>query len=82
MTPFFSLRPAAAAPTGALAAAQQLHFANRLDEAERAYRVLLQREPHDAVARHGLAALLASQQRYQEALPLFRQAILALPGQA
>ena len=89
MTDFFSVRPAVAgakdapanAPANALANAQQLHLANRPDEAERAYRTLLQRQPHDAVARHGLASLLAGQQRYQDALPLFRQAVLALPGQ-
>ncbi|MBC7941697.1 MAG: tetratricopeptide repeat protein [Chitinophagaceae bacterium] len=82
MTDFFSLRPAAAASTGALATAQQLHLSNRLAEAERAYRLLLQANPGDAAACHGLASLLAGQRRYEAAIPLFRRAVAALPGQA
>ena len=82
MTQLFPPKAAAAGAAGGLATAQQLHLANRPAEAERAYRTHLQRQPHDAVARHGLASLLAGQHRYQEAIPLFRQAVLALPGQA
>ncbi len=82
MTQLFPTKAAAAGATGGLATAQQLHLANCPAEAERAYRTHLQRDPHDAVARHGLASLLAGQHRYQDAVPLFRQAVLALPGQA
>ena len=82
MTHLFSIRTAAAGAPGGLDTAQQLQLANRPAEAERAYRSHLQRHPHDAGARHGLATLLAGQQRHQDAVPLFRQTVLAMPGQA
>lgn len=64
-----------------IAGARGLHEAGRLPEAERAYRDALRREPAHFLALHGLGSLLAMQKRYTEAVPHFRAAIAALPGQ-
>jgi predicted O-linked N-acetylglucosamine transferase (SPINDLY family) len=65
-----------------LAAAHTLHEAGRTAEAERAYRSVLKREPSSVPALHGLACVLALQNRYAEAVPTFRRAVASLPDNA
>ena len=59
-----------------------LHQAGRLDEAERLYRALLERQPDEVNALHLLAVLRQQQGRAGEAVPLFERALVLAPGVA
>lgn len=65
-----------------LAAAQTLHDADKLPQAERAYRNVIRREPRNFFALHGLGVLLAEQHRYPQAIASLRSAVAAAPNQA
>ncbi len=69
-------------PTGAdaLAEATALHQRGRLDEAEAAYRALLQRHPGSPDARFRLGLLLAQLDRLTEAAEMFAAALQIAPG--
>ena len=59
-----------------------LHQAGRLDQAERLYHALLERQPDEVNALHLLAVLRQQQGRAAEAVPLFERALALAPGVA
>ena len=81
-SPFRTVPPAAPASPAPrrppdLRSAQELHKADRLPEAESAYRQWLSFHPADAAALHGLGLLNHQAGRQHEALGLLRQAVRA-----
>jgi len=56
-----------------LRAAQQLAWQKRFQEAERAYRDILMRNPHSRAAAVGLGQVLLWEQRFDEAAAVYRQ---------
>ncbi len=57
------------------------HKAGRLQDAENLYRAILQAQPNQADANHNLGVLIASFNKTEAALPLFKIALEANPNQ-
>ena len=57
------------------------HQAGNLQDAERQYRAILQREPQNPDANHNLGVLAVSLNQAKLALPLFKTALEANPNQ-
>jgi predicted Zn-dependent protease len=55
------------------------HEANRLDDAERSYRSILDAQPEHPEANHNLGVLLLERQQFEASLPHFEAALAARP---
>ena len=55
------------------------HEANRLDDAERSYRSILEAQPEHPEANHNLGVLLLERQQFEASLPHFEAALAARP---
>ena len=66
--------------TSKLEKAMQAQQANHLDEARDLYQQVLDSEPHNPDACHGMGLLCAQQKQFQKALPWFEQAVQHAPN--
>ena len=65
-----------------LQAGVQAHVAGNFQEAERAYKAILDRQPNHADANHNLGALIKKRGDSSSALPFFRKALESNPQEA